>query len=183
LSGTAPNLVYTPTAEYNGQDSFTFTVTDKGDPDTCGPVVANVCTAALTSPAATVSITVVPVNDVPSFTKGADQTVLEDVTAQTVPAWATAISAGPANEASQTLNFLVSNNNNPLFLVQPAVAPNGTLTYTPAPNVNGTATITVSLHDSGGIADGGVDTSDPQTFTIAVTAVNDAPSFTKGVDQ
>ena len=39
------------------------------------------------------------------------------------------------------------------------------------------------LHDNGGTANGGVDTSATQTFTITVTAVNDAPSFTKGADQ
>ena len=89
--------------------------------------------------------------------------------AQTVAGWATAISAGPANEAGQTLNFIVSNNNNALFAVQPAVAANGTLTYTPAVDVNGSATVTVQLHDNGGVANGGVDTSAAQTFTITVT--------------
>ena len=43
--------------------------------------------------------------------------------------------------------------------------------------------MTVQLHDNGGTANGGVDTSAPQTFTITVTAVNDAPSFTKGANQ
>src|SRR4029079_10910381 len=40
------------------------------------------------------AVTGTPVNDVPSFTKGANQTVLEDAGAQSVPGWATAISAG-----------------------------------------------------------------------------------------
>ena len=44
------------------------------------------------------------------------------------------------------------------------------------------ATITVTLADNGGTANGGVDTSAPQTFTITVTAVNDAPSFTPGAN-
>src|SRR5207237_5218229 len=80
-------------------------------------------------------------------------------------------------------NFLVSSNNPALFSAQPAIAANGTLTYTPAANVNGSATITVRLHDAGGIAGGGLDTSAPQAFTITVTAVNDAPSFVKGANQ
>ena len=64
LSGTAPNLVYTPTANYNGPDSFQFTVTDCGAPDNCGSPSGS-CAAALTSAPATVSLVVVPVNDAP----------------------------------------------------------------------------------------------------------------------
>src|SRR5207249_6196158 len=97
----------------------------------------------------------------------------------TVAGWATAISAGPANESGQTLTFLVTNNSNPgLFSAAPAVAANGTLTYTPVANANGTATITLVLQDNGGTANGGVNTSAAQTFTITVTAVNDAPVIT-----
>ena len=134
-------------------------------------------------PTQTFTITVNAVNDAPSFTKGADQTVNEDAGAQSVSGWATAISAGPANESGQAVNFVVSNNNAGLFSAQPAVAANGTLTYTPAANANGSATVSVLIHDNGGTANGGVDTSAAQTFTITVNAVNDAPSFTKGADQ
>ena len=66
--------------------------------------------------------------------------------------------------------------------MQPTVATDGTLTYTPAANAYGTATVTVRLTDNGGTANGGVDFSE-QTFTITVTPVNDAPSFVKGADQ
>ena len=67
------------------------------------------------------------------------------------------------------LNFIVSNSNNAVFSVQPAVAPNGTLTFTSA-NVSGSATVTVQLHDNGGVLNGGADTSAAQTFAITVTA-------------
>ena len=101
-----------------------------------------------------------PVNDAPSFIKGADQTVNEDAGAQSVTGWATAISAGPANESSQTVSFQVTGNTNPgLFSAAPAVAPDGTLTYTPAADAFGSATITIQAQDNGGTADGGVDTS------------------------
>jgi len=43
--------------------------------------------------------------------------------------------------------------------------------------------VTVRAHDNGGTANGGVDTSAGQTFTVTVTGVNDAPSFTVGPDQ
>jgi len=65
----------------------------------------------------------------------------------------------------------VSNNNNALFLVQPAVSPTGTLTYTPASG-SGSATVTVQAQDNGGTANGGVNTSEAQNFTITV---NPAP--------
>ena len=131
----------------------------------------------------TFTITVTPVNDAPSFVKGSDQTVLEDAGAQTVSAWATAISPGP-NESSQTVSFQITSNSNPgLFSAAPAVAPDGTLTYTPAANANGSATITIHVQDDGGTSNGGADTSASQTFVLNVTAVNDEPTFTKGADQ
>jgi VCBS repeat-containing protein len=162
------SFTYTPGANFNGADSFTYLAND-----------SMVSSAA----SATVTITVNAVNDVPSFTKGANQAVNEDAGAQSVAGWATALSAGPANESSQTLNFIVSNDNNGLFSVQPAISATGTLTYTPAANANGSTTVTVQIHDNGGTANGGVDTSASQTFTITVNAVNDVPSFTKGANQ
>jgi hypothetical protein len=163
------SVVYTPDPDYNGLDSFTFTATDP---------------FAATSAPATVTITVTAVNDAPSFTKGADETVAEDAGAQTVSSWATAISAGPANESGQTVGFTLTGNTNPgLFSAGPVVSPTGTLTYTPAPNANGSTTVTLAIADNGGTANGGLDTSPTQQFTITVTAVNDAPSFTKGADQ
>lgn len=121
-------------------------------------------------------------NQLPSFTKGADVTVLEDASAQTVAGWATAISPGPASESGQTVTFQVSATPAGLFSAAPAISSAGTLTFTPAVNANGVATVTVIAEDDGGTANGGDPTSDPQTFTITLTAVNDAPSFVKGID-
>ena len=110
--------------------------------------------------------------------------MLENAGAQTVSPWATAISPGPPDESAQTLTFLITGNTNAaLFSAPPAVSPTGALTYTPAANAIGTATITVTLKDNGGTANGGVDTSAAQTFTITVQHVNQPPSFTKGPDQ
>jgi CSLREA domain-containing protein len=168
-------LKFTPAANLNSTSS-TFSFQVQGATSSGG--------SGLSSGSATASITVNSVNDVPSFTKGVNQTVNEDSGAQNVSNWATAISAGPANESGQTLTFQVTGNTNAaLFSVAPAISSTGTLTYTPAANANGSATITINLKDDGGIANGGVDTSASQTFTIAVNAVNDAPSFTKGADQ
>jgi hypothetical protein len=171
-----PSGALTYTAAPNANGSATLTVVAHDDGGTANGGVD-------TSASQTFTINITAVNDAPSFTKGADQSVFEDSGAQSVAAWATAISAGPADESGQSVSFTASNDNNALFSVQPAVAPNGTLTYTPAANANGSATVTVAAHDDGGTANGGVDTSAAQTFTITVGAVNDAPSFTKGADQ
>ena len=165
-------LTYTPAPNAYGSANITVVAQDDGGTANGGQD---------TSITQTSSITVTPVNDAPSFTPGGNQTSLEDAGPQSV-AWATSISAGPANESSQSVNFVVSNDNNALFSAQPAISPSGTLTYTAAPNQNGSATVTVYLKDDGDIANGGVDQSAPVTFTITVVAVNDAPSFTGGAD-
>jgi hypothetical protein len=117
----------------------------------------------------TFTVTVNPVNDAPSFTGGADETVAQDSEAHTAPGWATNISAGPADEAGQVLSFVVTNDNNGLFDVQPAIDPaTGDLTYTLANGASGMATVTVVLEDDGGTDNGGADTSGPQMFTITV---------------
>jgi hypothetical protein len=162
LSGTAPNLTYTPNANYNGSDSFTFKAND-GSAD---------------SNTATVSITINAVNDAPSFTKGPNQTTIEGSGPQTANNWATNISPGPANESAQSLAFIVSSNNTTLFSSQPAISSNGTLTYTPASNANGSATVTVVLMDNGGTANNGHDTSAARTFTITVAAPTPTPAPT-----
>jgi len=166
LSGAAPNLTYTPNPNYFGPDSFRFTAND-------GQAVSN---------EATVSITVNPVNDAPSFTLGSNQTVTQPAGAQTVPNWATAISAGPANESTQTVSFLVSNNNNALFSAQPSVSSTGTLTYTPAVGASGSATVTVQAQDNGGTANGGVDTSASQSRTITVNPAASDLIFADGFE-
>jgi hypothetical protein len=167
-------LTYTPAADANGTATVTVTLKDSGDTANGGSNVSG---------STNFLITVRSVNDPPTFTKGADQTVNEDAGAQTVAGWASAISPGPSNESAQTVTFTATNDNNALFSVQPAISSTGTLTYTPASNVNGVANLSVTLKDSGGTANGGVDTSAPQTFTITLNAANDAPSFTKGADQ
>lgn len=168
-------LTYTPAVDANGTATITLVLQDDGGSANGG---------SDTSTQQSFEITVAPVNDAPSFASGPDQAVMDDAGAQTVVGWASAISAGPANESGQSLAFnITGNTNTALFAVPPLVGADGTLTYTPGVNASGSAIITLVLQDSGGTASGGVDTSAPQTFVISVTDVNGAPSFIKGTDQ
>jgi CSLREA domain-containing protein len=169
-TGNVRSLLITPTADQSGLATITVTVNLSGG----GSLID------------TFGLTVLPVNDMPTFTKGPNQTINEDAGPQTVNNWATGVSAGP-NEGSQTLTFIVTNTSpstDDLFSVAPAISASGTLTYTPAANRSGSATFTVVLKDDGGTANGGQDTTVPQQiFTITINEVNDPPSFTKGPDQ
>jgi len=170
--GATGSLSYTPVANQNGSATITVTVKDDGLTAYGG---VDTRTRMFT-------VTVTAVNDAPSFTKGANQLVNEDsgtpTGLHTLPGWATLISSGPSNESTQVVGFSATNDNNGLFTAggQPTVSASGTLTYTSAANAYGSATVTVSIHDDGGTANGGQDTSATQTFTITITSVNDAPS-------
>jgi hypothetical protein len=169
------SLSYTPATDANGTATITLQLQDDG-----GTANGGIDTSASQS----FLITVTAVNNAPVFNKGPDQTVPEDAGAQTIPAWATGISAGAGNESGQTLTFNITANSAPsLFAAGPAIASNGDLTFTPAANVSGSATLTVELADDGGTANGGVDTSASQDFVITINPVNDAPLFTVGSDQ
>jgi len=74
LTGTAPNLTYQPNSDFNGSDSFTFHVND-GTAD---------------SNEATVAITVVSVNDIPTLSIVSPSTGSGFITDQTVTFVATA---------------------------------------------------------------------------------------------
>ena len=149
----------------NGHGNFNFKVND-GTED---------------SDAATVTVNVTAVNDEPSFTKGSNQSVNEDVGAQTVSGWASSLSKGAGDPSSQSLTFTVTNNNNSLFSTQPAINSSGVLTYTSATNATGSATVSVVLSDDGGTANSGDDTYATQTFTITVNAVDDNPTVASAI--
>jgi hypothetical protein len=170
------NLLYTVATDSNGTATFSAFVTDNGGTANGG---------SDTSAPAMFTITVTAVNDAPSFTLTGDPaTVLEDAGPQTVNGIVTNMKPGPAtatDETGQALTLhvaVVSTTGGLTFTSAPAIDSSGNLTYQAAPNSNGTATVNVFLTDNGGTAGGGNDTSGTQTFTITVTTVNDAPSFT-----
>jgi autotransporter-associated beta strand protein len=139
LSGTAPNLTYTPNANYNGADSFTFIVND----------------GTVDSPAATVSITVNAVNDVPVAT-AQTVTTTEDT--------ALPITLTGTDADLDTLTYTIVSP--PASGTLSGTAPN--VTYTPAANFTGSTSFTFKVNDG---------TIDSATATISITVnpVNDVP--------
>jgi uncharacterized delta-60 repeat protein len=151
-------FTYTPAAEFNGPDSFTYRAND-GTAD---------------SSAATVTITITPVNDPPAAaadtaTVAEDTSTAIDVTANDTP--------GPANEAGQVLSVrsLTQPTHGQATLITGG-ADAGKVRYTPAANYNGPDSFTYTACDDGttnGLADPQCDTA---TVTITVTPVNDPPA-------
>jgi hypothetical protein len=129
LSGTAPNLTYTPTANYNGADSFSFKAND----------------GSLDSAAAAVTITLSPVNDAPVFTVSpivtADGFEGSAYTGQTLNGRATDADAGDAITYSKV--------SGPAWL---AVATDGTLSGTPSLGSAGLNSFVVRATDSSSAA-------------------------------
>ena len=152
LSGSGELRSYQPVPDYFGGDDLQYTASD----------------ALNTSAPALVSIAVQPVNDAPSFVAGPDIVALRTGGAVTRPGWASAISVGPANEAAQLPQFVVTVNTRPtLFALPPQVEADGTLSFTPS-GVAGNAVIGLELRDDGGTANGGVDRSAAQFFAISL---------------
>lgn len=162
------SLQFTPVSNSNGVATITVIVTDNGG-------TANGGVNAVTN---TFTVTVTAVNDPPTLAALGNLTINEDAPEQTVNL--TGITAGPADEAGQTLT-VTSSSSNPSLIPNPTVtytspAATGSLKFTPVANANGVATITVIVTDNGGTANGGVNAV-TNTFTVTVTAVNDAPTL------
>jgi gliding motility-associated-like protein len=160
LDATTGKITYVPNANFSGTNTITYTVKDM---------------TGATSNVGTITITVNNINDAPTFTKGADVTIVEDAGAQTIPGWATAMNDGDPF-TTQSLTFVISSENSALFSAGPSInSTTGQLTFTTGTNKNGVANVTVSLRDNGSSTAPNVNISAPQTFVITVYSVNDAP--------
>ena len=122
--------VYTPAADFNGLDEFSFTVSDGGSEST----------------AATVSITVTEVNDPP--VAGADSASAGSEPLELAAALLLANDVpGPANESGQTLT-LTAVNAGPDTHGTVSLA-GGTITYIPDAGFAGPASFTYTVCDNG----------------------------------
>ena len=118
LSGTAPNLTYTPNADFNGSDEFSFTVND----------------GAQDSAPATVSITVNPVDDAPQANA---QAVATD---EDTPLAITLTGSDPEG-AALSFNVTIAPQSGTLS----GTAPN--LTYTPDADFTGSDEFSFTVND------------------------------------
>src|SRR2546426_176262 len=131
LSGTAPALTYTPAANYDGPDSFTFKAND----------------GSLDSNTATATIPVAAVNDAP--VAGNDAATTAEDTAVTI-----AVLGNDTDVDGDTLT--VTGVSAPQH-GSAASHPDGTVTYTPAANYNGADKFTYTISEGhGGPATGTV---------------------------
>jgi VCBS repeat-containing protein len=142
------SFVYAPGADYHGADSFTYVASD----------------GTLESDQATVTITITAANDGPA---AADETysTAED-TALTVAA--PGVLGNDSDPDGDSLSALLVSGPSHGAL---ALNANGSFSYTPAGNFNGSDSFTYRASD-GSLA------SNPATVTITVTAANDAPTVT-----
>jgi hypothetical protein len=156
LSGTGASRTYTPNANFNGSDSFTFKAND-------GTVDSNV---------ATFNITVTEVNDAPSATNDSKSVAEDGSLTFAASTLTTNDSPGPANESGQTLTVTAVGSAAHGSVSLSA----GTVTYTPNADYNGPDSFSYTVTDNG-TTNGA---SDPKTATgtvnVTVTEVNDAPT-------
>ncbi len=144
------SFTYVPAANYNGPDSFTYRASD----------------GAATSAAATVSLTVTPVNDAPTATKDAYSTAEDTPLTVGVPG----VLGNDSDVDGPTLTAqLVTGPAHGTL----ALNANGSFTYAPTANYNGPDAFTYRATD-------GTLSSPTVTVTLTVTAVNDAPTVVVG---
>ncbi len=142
---TDGSFTYTPDANFNGTDTFVYAADD-----------------SFSTTNATVTITVNAVNDAPTAT--ADSYATNEDTPLNVPAPGVLGNDGDVDGNPLTA-ALVSNVSNGALTLNP----NGSFSYTPNLNFNGSDSFTYQAND-------GTLNSNIVTVTITVNAVNDAPT-------
>ncbi|MBI5409122.1 MAG: tandem-95 repeat protein, partial [Nitrospirae bacterium] len=147
------SFIYTPDENFNGADSFTYKAND-GSAD---------------SNTATVTITVNSINDAPVAVD--DGYTTDEDAALTIAALGT-LDNDTDIENDPLSAILVSGTSNGALTLNA----DGSFTYTPDENFNGTDSFTYKAND--GSAD-----SNTATVTITINSINDAPTADAGADQ
>ncbi len=139
-------ITYTPDADYNGGDSFTYTVRDEAGEEATGEISVSV--SGVNKP---------PTATADSFTVAEDGTLTGNILTNDTDSDGDALTAelveGPEN-AAETNGFTLN--------------PNGSFTYKPKPNFHGDDSFSYEVCDAG-------EPCAEATVSIAITPVNDAP--------
>ncbi|WP_269815496.1 Ig-like domain-containing protein [Algibacillus agarilyticus] len=149
------HIEYLPSNNYSGNDVLTYTIKDSDD---------------LESNIATVNLTVLAVNDAPLANNDGPITLNEDGVVTIDVLSNDSDVDGTLDETQVTITTA------PLFGTA-VVNSDGTVTYTPNKNVNGSDSFTYSVVDDQGLA-----VENDATVEIQITPVNDAPTATNDTD-
>ena len=147
INTTTGTVVYSPSLNYNGNDSFTYQVKDA---------------AGALSNTATVAIVINPVNDAPLA--NADFATTPEDTPVSIPVLANDTDVDSSLDPASLLVVTVPSNG--LAVVQPST---GLIEYIPQENFTGIDSFTYTVKDSEGAA------SAPISVTVTVSPVNDVP--------
>jgi hypothetical protein len=169
-SSRKARLIFTPADNSFGVQRFNVTLTDDG----------GIARGGINSFVLQLTITVLAVNDPPTFSVPSSISVLESSGTTMLIGFASAVSAGAPDEAHQHITFVIDYMSAPeLFARAPSISPNGTLTIIPKPLASGYTVMRVRLVDDN--VDGGPEnhrsTSVSHQFIITVKAVDDTPDF------
>ncbi len=200
-AGQLIGLNYVPPLDFNTQiggfDEFTYQVRDDrpGTGETYSIMRGMLVDDRLTTDNRVV-FALNPVNDRPEFTL-VDTYIEAPEDAQTVvfPDFAFNINGGPPNTAfdetdvfvGQTVTFEltpIDAASSAMFAEEPAIDPNGTLTFKPAADAFGEFQFEVVATDSGllDVPRGDLNSSVPVTITIDIQPINDPPVIAAGSD-
>jgi large repetitive protein len=153
IAYSSPNstgtLIFNPSANGNGSATIAVTVGD-----------------GMTTFSRTFTITVTPVDDAPTITPIADQTIAEDTSTGPLAFAVADVDTSPGNltvTAKSSDQSMVPNAN----LVLSGAGVNRHLDVTPAANANGQVTITLRVSDR--------QDSTTESFVLTITPVNDPP--------
>jgi hypothetical protein len=152
-------FAYTPAADFNGTDTFTYTVSDEASPWHIHGLAGLLGGGGHTS-TTTVTVTVTPVNDAPVAVDDGPISIAED-TPISAPAAVLAANDTDVDGDALTVTAVSNASGGTVDLT------GGIVTFTPTPDYNGPASFDYTVSD-GALTDTG-------TVTLTVTPVNDAP--------
>ncbi len=158
VSDTSGNVNYTAPSNMSVDQSVSVTVT---------------CNGRGGSTSKSVSLSVKAVNDAPTISNIANQSINEDASLNNL-----SFSIGDEETSSGALNVTATHNNTNLIQSISFGGSNGsrTISVTPKANAHGQATITATVTDAGG-------KTKNDSFVLTVNPVNDAPTITAISDQ